>query len=153
MTVVGVDPGLSGALVAVEGSRVVSLLDMPTIPIGTKRKVDAYAIVSWLTELGPVDHVVLEDVGTMPGQGIVSAFNFGLGVGVIQGVLTSLARPWSTVRPQVWTRVLGVGADKGVHRLHAQRLFPESADLFSRVKDDGRADGALMAHWWSRVRD
>jgi hypothetical protein len=46
-------------------------------------------------------------------------------------------------------RDLGVGSDKGAHRLAAQRLWPLD-NLFDRVKDDGRADSALLAHWWMR---
>jgi len=45
---------------------------------------------------------------------------------------------------------MGVRADlsgdtKGSSRQRAQALFPRQAILFSRVKDDGRADAALMA--------
>jgi crossover junction endodeoxyribonuclease RuvC len=54
------------------------------------------------------------------------------------------------VRPQQWTKDLGVGADKGAHREAAMRLYPGDAEQFMRVKDDGRADAALLAHWWLR---
>jgi crossover junction endodeoxyribonuclease RuvC len=61
-----------------------------------------------------------------------------------------MVRPVTFVRPQVWTKALGVGSDKGAHREAACRLFPTDAEQFARVKDDGRADAALLAHWWMR---
>jgi hypothetical protein len=84
------------------------------------------------------------------GSGATSAFAFGRGLGVIEGALASFERPTTMVRPQVWTKALGVGSDKGAHRLAAQRLWPADAQVFNRVKDDGRADAALLAHWYLR---
>jgi hypothetical protein len=43
---------------------------------------------------------------------------------------------------------MGVSRDKGAHRAAAQNLFPQQASAFARVKDDGRADAALLVAWW-----
>jgi hypothetical protein len=43
---------------------------------------------------------------------------------------------------------MGVSRDKGQHRAAAQNLFPQQAAAFARVKDDGRADAALLVAWW-----
>lgn len=163
MIALGIDPGADGAFVAVDDGRIVAHLDMPMIQTTStaktkagnhkvKRTLDGYAVARWLVNLGEVGTVAIEHVGVMPGQGAVSAFTFGHGVGTVQGILIALGLPWTTVRPQAWTRALGVGPDKGTHRQEAMRLYPQSAALFARVRDDGRADGALIAHYAARMR-
>lgn len=152
MIVVGIDPGLSGALVAIDGSTIVSVLDMPTVKVRTKNRVEGYAITRWLIELGPVEQVVVEDVGSRPGEGPSMAFNFGHGVGTLHGILVALERPWSVVHAQTWTKGLGVAPDKDARRYEAQRQFPVHSDLFTRKKDNGRADAALIALWWAGAR-
>jgi crossover junction endodeoxyribonuclease RuvC len=93
---------------------------------------------------------VLEQVQAVQQSGATAAFSFGRGFGIIEGVLGTLRLPCTLVRPQVWTRELGVGTDKGAHRDAARRLWPASAAIFERVKDDGRADAALLAWWFAR---
>ena len=43
---------------------------------------------------------------------------------------------------------LGLSADKGVSRRRAIELWPDHRKAFERVKDDGRAEAALLAWWW-----
>ena len=149
MNVLGIDPGVSGALAVVSDGGV-AVFDMPTIEVRGKRRISPRHLVDLLVDIGPVDMVVLEDVQGVQGSGATSAFAFGRGVGVIEGCLASFERPTTMVRPQRWTRDLLVGSDKGAHREAAIRLWPASASEFRRVKDDGRADAALLAHWWLR---
>lgn len=154
MIVIGIDPGLSGAVVVVHDGIVTRCHDTPvveTVVNGKKRRrIDPHGLVGILTSIGPVNMVVLEQAGARPGEGATSSFTNGRNFGVIEGVLATLARPYTTVAPQTWTKQMRVGPDKGNHRLEAMRLFPASADLFARVKDDGRADAALLASWWTR---
>lgn len=148
-----IDPGLSGALVTLtDGSRI-HCDDMPTIKVRDKNRIDVAAFVQLIVDIGPVDLVIVEDVQGVQGSGATSAFTFGRGVGVIEGVLASFERPTLYVTPQRWTKALGVGSDKGAHRQLAQRLFPADASMFTRVKDDGRADAALLAYYGSREFD
>ena len=96
------------------------------------------------------DHAYLELVGAMPGQGVSSMFNFGVTYGAIRGVLAALQIPMSVVTPVKWQRDLSVAKGKEGNRARAAELFPEFAYLFARVKDDGRADAALLAYWGVR---
>lgn len=151
MTVtIGIDPGIAGAIAVVNAAGEVLVWDMPTIEVRGKKRISAVHLRDLLVDIGPALMVVVEDVQGVQGSGATSAFAFGRGCGVIEGVLVALQRPVTYVRPQEWTKALGVGADKGAHRQAAQRLWPFDADLFGRVKDDGRADAALLAHWWMR---
>jgi crossover junction endodeoxyribonuclease RuvC len=150
LTYVGIDPGLTGAIVAVSNGYIIDYYDMPTIEVRGKNRIDIYRLRDFLIDIGPVDRVVVEEVQGVQGSGATSAFSFGYGAGAIAGLLVALERPWKYVTPQRWTKDLGVSRDKGAHRQMAQRLFPADAHLFARVKDDGRADAALLAHHASR---
>lgn len=153
--IVGIDPGVSGAVaVLIDGT--VSATDMPVVEVRGRRHVDASGLAGRLQTIrevmAEIDMVVLEHVQGVQGAGATSSFSFGRSFGLVEGVLAGLRLPHTLVRPQQWTRELGVGRDKGEHRRAAMRLWPASASarLFARVKDDGRADAALLAHWYAR---
>lgn len=148
--IVGIDPGVSGAVAVVNG-QAVEAYDMPTIEILGKRRVCPAGLRAILLRmLDDVDAVVLEHVQGVQGTGATSAFSFGRSFGVVEGVVAGLSLPLTLVRPQVWTKALNLSRDKGSHRQAAINLWPKHADLFARVKDDGRADAALLAHWYLR---
>jgi crossover junction endodeoxyribonuclease RuvC len=150
---IGIDPGVSGAIVVATRSSgiLVETIDMPTVEVRGKRHVCPSALRDAVSPfaLGG-DTAIVEHVQGVQQSGATSAFNFGRGFGVIEGVLAGLGIPCVLVRPQVWTKALGVGSDKGAHRATAMRLWPDSAELFKRAKDDGRADAALLCHWYAR---
>jgi crossover junction endodeoxyribonuclease RuvC len=150
---IGIDPGLSGAI-AVVGDGRIACRDMPTLEMNGKRRVCPHALRDALQAIRHEGHsvemVILEHVQGVQGTGATSAFTFGRGFGVVEGVLAGLFLRHTLVRPQTWTKALGVSRDKGSHRAAASRLWPQHADLFARVKDDGRADAALLCHWYMR---
>lgn len=153
MMVIGIDPGVAGALIVLdENARLWEFIDMPTVEVRGKRRIDPVRVVGFLGGYDPRrTRAVIEDVQGVQGSGATSAFTFGRGVGILEGILATIRIPTTWVRPQQWTRDLGVGADKGAHRQAAMRLHPDDAHLFARVKDDGRADAALLAHWATRT--
>ena len=144
---IGIDPGLSGAFALLHHDRLQVVVDMPTIEVRGKRRIDTAAVVDIIVGFGQVDTVTIEDVQGVQGSGATGAFTFGRGVGILEGVVIALGRPLTYVRPQVWTKAMGVSRDKGSHRECARRRWPEHTDLFARVKDDGRADAALIGYW------
>lgn len=152
MTVFGIDPGVSGAIVMVSEPGIVRAEDMPTIEIRGKRHIDAHRLVRLLRTGFPIqpDMVVLEHVQGVQGTGATSAFSFGRGFGLIEGAVAAIGYPLTLVRPQLWTKALALSRDKGARRLAASNLWPAASDLFARVKDDGRADAALLCHWYMR---
>jgi crossover junction endodeoxyribonuclease RuvC len=150
--VIGIDPGVCGAIAVIGDGRFVCY-DMPTTEINGKRRVCPAGLtisMRGIRDTFIVEMVVVEHVQGVQGTGATSAFTFGRGFGIIEGVLSALCLPHTLVRPQRWTKALGVSRDKGAHRDAASRIWPHEAACFSRVKDDGRADAALMAHWWMR---
>lgn len=144
---IGVDPGMSGAIAMVDSYGVlVDVHDMPVVG----GLVSAHAIVD-LEEWEMCERfgkVVIEDVHSMPKQGVASSFGFGRSKGVVEGVFAGLGISISYVSPAKWKKQLGLSADKSTCRRRAIELWPSKAKLFARVKDDGRAEAALIAYWW-----
>jgi crossover junction endodeoxyribonuclease RuvC len=137
---IGIDPGVSGAIVVTTGdaSRILSIRDMPVVECRGKRHVCPRQLAHLLDPDEEQALAIVEHVQGVQQSGATSAFNFGRGFGVIEGVIAGLGLPCELVRPQVWTKALRVSRDKGSHREAAMRLWPDQADKFSRVKDDGR---------------
>jgi len=154
--VIGIDPGINGAIAIFRNGVLMSIVDMPTLEVNSgktkKRHISAVGLRDilemYILELYPTTHVVTEKVGAMPGQGVVSMFNFGRSAGIIEGVVAALRMPHTYVTPQTWTKAVGRAAGKDASRIRAMELFPSKADLFKRAKDDGRADAALIAYWY-----
>jgi crossover junction endodeoxyribonuclease RuvC len=153
--VIGIDPGISGAIAIFEDGKLDTIHDMPTLKIASgktmKSHISAIGLVRILETSALVHgsaHIVIEKVGAMPGQGVTSMFNFGRSAGIIEGVVAALQRPYTYVTPQTWTKAVGRAAGKDASRMRAMELFPTRAELFKRAKDDGRADAALIAYWY-----
>lgn len=151
MQILGVDPGASGALVILETTTGdLTVLDMPTVEIkrGARmvRQVSAQLLVDLLSPF-QIGHAYIEKVGAMPGQGVSSMFAFGRAAGVVEGVLAGLRVPLTFVTPQEWQKALRVTGGKDGARHRATQLFPAGSTYFSRKKDDGRADAALIAKY------
>lgn len=144
----GVDPGYSGAIAILDPqSNALLIQDMPTAPNAKgKVELDLNALAQLLipTYEGRC-MAVLEKVATMPNQGISSAFRFGQGYGAIEMALVGHGWERHYVTPPTWKKHFKLSKDKGVSRSMAAQRFPAQADLFARVKDDGRAEAALIA--------
>lgn len=157
--VIGIDPGLSGAIAMLtrSSSRVNFVADMPIEPKSARNgnQVDALALLKMLNRLRNTAEnwpasldVYIEKVNAMPGQGVVSMFNFGEGCGIVRGVVATTELPYAFVTPNKWKKVLGLsGHDKQYALTIAKQLHPELADRLTRKKDVGRADAILIAHY------
>ena len=91
----------------------------------------------------------VEFVGARPGEGPTGAFSFGRSCGVIEGVCAAAGLPVAFLTPPTWKRAVGIPPSKDgakdAARSEAIRRWPDRAALFARVKDDGRAEAALVA--------
>jgi hypothetical protein len=144
----GIDPGLGGAIGAVEADGSFHAVhDMPCVVTTTgRRQIDPAGLAAIVRDLDPA-FVLVERVGPRPGEGAVGAFAFGHGFGCILSVLAVLGVPHDLVQPAVWKRRAGIppGRDKAVSIATAKRLLPPAAQHLARVKDDGRAEALLLA--------
>ena len=146
MLYLGIDPGFSGALASICNGQP-SILDTPILRAQAKKDYDLPRMVACLgaaRETGADLHAILESIHSMPGQGVVSMFSMGRGLGVWEGLLAALEIPYTMLSPQKWQRVVGVSGDKQEHYRRACQLFPEIASQLDR-KRDGRSDALLLA--------
>ena len=158
MIIIGIDPGLDGAIAAIDTNQTfAAVFDMPTLELksGKKRKrtIDCHNVVKILTDLSDGEHcrAFLELVHSMPGQGVRSMFTMGQTFGALKMALTALKIPFEEVTPQRWKKEIlhGTMKDKDASRYKAQQLFP-SVEL-SRKKDHNRADALLIAEFGRRL--
>jgi len=151
---IGIDPGLSGAI-AIISPESLKIFDMPTMTLErngkSKRQVSASELAEMLYLYSGRDcHVYVEKVSAMAGQGVTSVFSFGRSFGMIEGILAAFKMPVTFVPPATWVKAIGRGQGKDASRARAMELFPSDQDQFKRVKDDGRADAALIAYWGTK---
>ena len=150
-----IDPGASGALAFFSPTAgTLEIIDMPTVAVKRsaklKNEISPQMIAPIINARKP-GVAIIEKVGAMPGQGSSSMFQFGRGVGMMEGIVAALQIPIEYVTPQAWQKAVGARDGKDGNRQRAAELFPAYAHLFARKKDDGRADAALMA-WWFAAR-
>ena len=155
--IVGVDPGLSGAIAFLGEGRELEIFDMPTLEVTRNRKakrdLNYHEIGRIFEGAGDVQDFYVEGVSSMPGQGISSAFAFGKAAGAVIGVAAANFWRITEVPPVTWRRAVGLksGEGKDASRALATHLFPNHSALFARKKDDGRAEATLIA-WYGRIR-
>lgn len=149
LCIMGVDPGLSGAIAFYYPSRpeIISVYDMPIIG----REVNCSELRALINQHRP-DYAVVESVHAMPKQGVTSSFNFGMSYGMVRGVISACGVPQTLVTPARWKKFHGLTADKEKSRHLAILMWPKS-EHFNRKKDDGRAEAALLAVYGSKVRE
>jgi len=147
--IVGIDPGLTGAVAVLDpAGELERLADLPVIRAGRRLAwVDGGALQSILIEVlqGRPARAIVERVSAMPRQGVASAFNFGVGFGSVLAVLQTMHIGVELVTPGVWKRGLGLSSDKRASLDKARLLYP-GAELHL-AKHEGRAEALLLAYW------
>ena len=147
--VLGIDPGLSGAVAKIGRGSFYLLRDFKHL------SEIALSVQNLCHDTPAPDFAVLEHVHAFPGQGVCSCFSFGEANGAALGGL-ALCLPAGAslikVEPQVWQkwfreRLSIPKAQEFDSRLIAARLLPAYADRFERKKDHNSADATLIAIW------
>lgn len=149
--ILGVDPGLSGAL-ALHRDGQWMLLDMPIAGDAKHHEINGSELCRWLREHHP-DHAFIEYAAARPGQGVTSMFRFGCSYGATKMALAACGVPYTIITPAKWKPAVGIqtGADKEASRQRALQLFPDQAEALTRKKDHARADAMLLAYFGMRV--
>ncbi len=149
--IIGIDIGSKGALALVdETGALLEIADMPILRDGPGNRPNVNApLLAEIVYRWQATQAFVEYVGARPGEGPTGAFSFGRSKGVIEGVCAAAGLPVAFLTPPVWKRAVGIppGKDgaKDAARSEAIRRWPGQAALFARVKDDGRAESALIA--------
>jgi hypothetical protein len=157
MIYIGIDNGLTGALVAISdhpGPPITKTI-MPTRGKAKGNEVDAEKIWAWIGELACCDNVtvILETPGKhSPGaQALCSMWD---SYGAIRGVLECRRIRHHRITPQAWQKVMLVGCKKGDTKpaalAKAKQLWPEESWLAtprSTKPHEGLIDAALIAEY------
>jgi len=156
--VIGIDPGLTGGVAALdvfESGRIAcsAFEPTPTLPAMRNRKLGTdfdvrgmYTLLRRLVANSPqgLCIVVLERASTRPGQHASSVLRTGEGFGLWRGLVAALDVRVQYVTPKTWkTRAQLLHADKKASVLRAKERFPELAEL--RASQHGIAEAALIA--------
>jgi len=158
MRIIGIDPGLSGAIAILEDSRIEEIFDMPVMPDGkkNKRQLNSALLVKLIKDSikNLEDTVmVLEQVNAMPGQGVTSMFNFGQTFGAIKGICAAMGLPIFFVRPAKWKKHFElINSSKDASRTKAIEMYPSISQQLSKKKDVNKSDAILIARYYSETR-
>ena len=158
MKVIGIDPGLSGAIAVWENNKVLNIFDMPVMSEGkkNKRQLNSAQLVKLIKDnISNNDDisVVVEQVNAMPGQGVTSMFNFGQTFGAIKGVCAALGLPIFFVRPSKWKKHFElINSSKDSSRTKAIEMYPSLSDNLAKKKDVNKSDAILIARYYSETR-
>jgi len=155
MIIIGIDPGVSGAIIILEDKKVIEVFDMPTMIDGKKNKkqVNGSQVTNIIKENlhnNKETIIVVEHVNAMPGQGVTSMFNFGQSFGVIKGVCAALSLPIYFVRPTKWKKHFNlIKTNKDASRTKTIEIYPGISSQLSRKKDSNKADAILIARYFN----
>ena len=158
MKIIGIDPGLSGAIAILENNKVLNLFDIPVMSEGkkNKRQLNSAHLVNLIRENINSNEeiaVVVEQVNAMPGQGVTSMFNFGQTFGAIKGICASLNLPIFYVRPAKWKKHFDlINASKDASRTKAIEMYPSISDRLRKKKDVNKADAILIARYFKECK-
>lgn len=134
MITIGIDPGQSGGIAWIDERGKLCVEKMPE----TLR--DLWELIVDFHTQHPC-MAYLEQVHSMPGQGVASSFKFGQGYGSLEMALIAAGIPFERVTPQTWQKAMKcmTKGDKNVSKRRAQELFPDTK--FTHAT----ADAALIA--------
>ena len=154
MKIIGIDPGLSGAIAILENNKVLNIFDIPVMSEGkkNKRQLNSALLVSLLKEnIASKEEVavVVEQVNAMPGQGVTSMFNFGQSFGILKGICSAMQLPMYFIRPIKWKKYFNlINSEKDASRTKAIEIFPYFSKELARKKDSNKADAILIASFY-----
>ncbi len=153
MLIIGIDPGISGAICFFENGEIKDVIDMPVMAEGKKNKkqINGSQIFNEISTRiknykSENINVVIEQVSAMPGQGVTSMFNFGQSFGVLKGICAAMQLPIFLVRPAKWKKHFElINSQKDSSRTKVIQIFPKISSHLSRKKDANKADAILIA--------
>ena len=154
MKIIGIDPGLSGAIAVMHDKKVINMYDMPVMAEGkkNKRQLNSSQLVNIIKENIHEDEetiVVVEQVNAMPGQGVTSMFNFGQTFGAIKGVCAALKLPIFFVRPSKWKKYFElINSSKDASRTKVIEMYPTLSGQLAKKRDVNKSDAVLIAKFY-----
>lgn len=136
----GIDPGRNGALALWDiETGDLQLWSMPDTPAGV------YELIMGMSK--DVIGCALESPIYMARTGTKNVSTMAFNYGVLYTSLVAAKIPFKELAPKRWKGSMDLSKDKRDSLKMAQALFPSNAGSFKRLKDDGLAEAALLAHF------
>ena len=159
MLIIGIDPGISGAICFFEDGEIKVIIEMPSMTEGKKNKrqingPQMFNEIEKRIKNIPKKNicVVVEQVSAMPGQGVTSMFNFGQSFGVIKGICSAMQLSIHFVSPAKWKKYYNlIKTEKDASRTKAIEIFPYISSKLSRKKDCNKAEAILIASFFNNT--
>ena len=156
MLIIGIDPGISGAICFLKNGKIVDAIAMPSMAEGKKNKKQVNGsqifneISARIKDSNKEDiKVVIEQVSAMPGQGVTSMFNFGQSFGILKGICSAMQLSMYFIRPAKWKKYFNlINSEKDASRTRAIEIFPYFSAQLSRKKDSNKADAILISSFF-----
>ena len=161
MLIIGIDPGINGAICFFKKGKVIDVIDMPTMAEGkkNKRQINCQQVFNEIfskIQKDPTENikVVVEKVSAMPGQGVTSMFNIGQSFGAIKGICAAMQLPIYFVHPAKWKKYFDlINSQKDASRTKAIEIFPKISSVLSKKKDANKADAILIASLFENTQE
>ena len=139
MRIIGIDPGLSGAIAVLDDLKIFDLFDMPIMPEGKKNKNQLNS--------AQLVNIIKRHIHTN------STFVIVEQVGAIKGICASLNLPIFYVRPAKWKKHFDlINASKDASRTKAIEMYPSISDRLRKKKDVNKADAILIARYFKECK-
>lgn len=155
-TVIGIDPGVTGAVAVIRGDaqcyQIQCVYDLP-IKIEKKasgkirRSIDALAFQRMIEALNKeysIDQIICEALIPAPRSGSMQSFSMGMAQGTLTTILHLSKIPFFLVYPAKWKQSLSIPSDKIGSLKKATRIFKEDTH-WKRKRDHNRAEAALLS--------
>jgi hypothetical protein len=160
-TVIGIDPGKSGCLWAINAVTRETIAFHDIEKLGTD--IDIHGIVNFLSQFKIESSLVIsEDPHPHGTEGevktVFAGFEYGKGVGTIYGIVVAMGFKFARVSPPIWKGYFAITSSKSTYnekkKLSVQKacyLSPKDAHLFNYKRFDNmvckhdRAEAFLVA--------
>ena len=130
MLIIGIDPGISGALCFMEQGKIVDVIDMPSMADGKKNK---------------------KQVNGSQVFNEISRHVKGKNLGNIKVIIEHVSAMYF-VRPAKWKKHFNlINASKDASRTKAIEIFPYFSMNLSKKKDANKADAILIASFFEET--
>lgn len=158
--IVGIDPGLKGAIVVMNVTKHVvpngAVTELMVMPNNLIKLVDMLEVYN--RDGNKIRMVYIEKAQAMPKQGVSSMFKYGMGYGELLGILYALRLPHGLVHPRVWCKTMHAGLSakasaKERSKEAVKRLFPDVNTLAtsrSTKPHEGIIDALLITEFGRR---
>jgi hypothetical protein len=145
MYIVGIDPGKNGGIVALNNGKVVSICTMPSTIGGIW---DHFIYLGFPNMIKKENtYVYIEDVHSMPTDGVVSAFSFGRHLGILDTCLDRLVHsPVIRIKPRIWLDFFNLRKDKekGESQYQFKKRILEYARNYRCNRQSSTKNGRLL---------